>query len=114
MGLCHGLEVSHSPQHAHFLLLIIYSYCLQWLFILPIEIIAGAFTIGYWNEDLSKSIFVAIFLLAIVIINLFGVKTYGEAEYIFSLIKITAIVGFMYVIPSVINLNTNSPASSPS
>lgn len=89
-----------------------YSYCLQWLFILPIEIIAGAFTIGYWNEDMSKSIFVAIFLLAIVIINLFGVKTYGEAEYIFSLIKITAIVGFMYVTPPVINLNADSPASS--
>ncbi|KAF5557382.1 amino acid transporter AAT family [Fusarium phyllophilum] len=71
------------------------SYCLQWLFILPLEIIAGAFTIGYWNPDLTKSIFVAIFLSAIFIINLFGVKTYGEAEFIFSLIKITAIVGFI-------------------
>lgn len=114
MGLCYGLEVSHSPQYAHLLLLIIYSYCLQWLFILPIEIIAGAFTIGYWNKDLSKSIFVAIFLLAIIVINLFGVKTYGEAEYIFSLIKITAIVGFMYVTHAVVNFNANSPASSPS
>ncbi|KAJ4252886.1 histidine permease [Fusarium torreyae] len=72
-----------------------WNYCLQWLFILPLEIIAGAFTIGYWNPALSKSIFVAIFLLSIVIINLFGVKTYGEAEFIFSLIKITAIVGFI-------------------
>ncbi|KAI6777265.1 hypothetical protein HG530_001210 [Fusarium avenaceum] len=80
-----------------------WNYCLQWLFILPISIIAGAFTIGYWNEDLNKSIFVAIFLLAIVIINLFGVKTYGEAEYIFSLIKITAIVGFI-LLAIVINI----------
>ncbi|EWZ36048.1 AAT family amino acid transporter [Fusarium oxysporum f. sp. raphani 54005] len=72
-----------------------WNYCLQWLFILPLEIIAGAFTIGYWNPDLTKSIFVAIFLFAIVVINLFGVKTYGEAEFIFSLIKITAIVGFI-------------------
>jgi amino acid transporter len=73
------------------------SYCLQWLFVLPLEIIAGAFTIGYWNEAISRSVFVAIFLLVIVVINLFGVKTYGEAEFIFSLIKITAIVGFMLV-----------------
>ncbi|KAM0206844.1 hypothetical protein ACHAQI_008070 [Fusarium lateritium] len=80
-----------------------WNYCLQWLFILPIEIIAGAFTIGYWNEDLSKSIFVAIFLLAIVVINLFSVKTYGEAEYIFSLVKITAIVGFI-LLAIVINI----------
>lgn len=74
------------------------SYCLQWLFILPLEIIAGAFTISYWNEALSKSIFVAIFLLAIVIINLFGVKAYGEAEFVFSIIKVTAVIGFMYVL----------------
>ncbi|KAF4437919.1 putative amino acid transport protein GAP1 [Fusarium austroafricanum] len=80
-----------------------WNYCLQWLFILPLEIIAGAFTIGYWNKDLSKSIFVAIFLVAIVVINLFGIKSYGEAEFIFSLIKITAIVGFI-LLAIVINI----------
>nr|RBR02299.1 hypothetical protein FVER53263_10131 [Fusarium verticillioides] len=60
-----------------------------------LQMIAFGGAIGYWNPDLTKSIFVAIFLSAIVIINLFGVKTYGEAEFIFSLIKITAIVGFI-------------------
>lgn len=34
----------------------------------------------------------------IVVINLFGIKGYGEAEFIFSTIKVTAIVGFMYVL----------------
>lgn len=72
-----------------------HSYCLQWLFVLPMEIIAAAYTISYWNEGLSKSVFVAIFLLIIIIINLFGVKAYGEAEFIFSIIKVTAVVGFM-------------------
>jgi amino acid transporter len=71
------------------------SYCLQWLFTLPLEIIAGAFTITYWNEHIAKSVFVAIFLAAIFIINLFGVKAYGEAEFVFSIIKVTAIVAFM-------------------
>ncbi|KAL4732180.1 histidine permease [Fusarium chlamydosporum] len=80
-----------------------WNYCLQWLFVLPLEIIAGAFTIGYWNQDINKSVFVAIFLMTIVIINLFGVKTYGEAEFIFSLIKITAIVGFI-LLAIVINI----------
>ncbi|KAL3602204.1 histidine permease [Fusarium poae] len=80
-----------------------WNYCLQWLFVLPLEIIAGAFTIGYWNEAISRSVFVAIFLLVIVVINLFGVKTYGEAEFIFSLIKITAIVGFI-LLAIVINI----------
>ncbi|RGP74788.1 aat family amino acid transporter [Fusarium sporotrichioides] len=40
---------------------------------------------------------------SIVVINLFGVKTYGEAEFIFSLVKITAIVGFI-LLAIVINI----------
>lgn len=71
------------------------SYCLQWLFTLPLEILAGAYTISYWNESLPKAIFVAIFLITIVLINLFGIKAYGEAEFVFSIVKVTAIIGFM-------------------
>ncbi|CAG1972953.1 unnamed protein product [Fusarium graminearum] len=80
-----------------------WNYCLQWLFVLPLEIIAGAFTIGYWDETIDRSVFVSVFLLTIVAINLFGVKTYGEAEFIFSIIKITAIVGFI-LLAIVINI----------
>ncbi|KAF7553234.1 hypothetical protein G7Z17_g3778 [Cylindrodendrum hubeiense] len=72
-----------------------WNYCLQWLFTLPLEIIAGAYTISYWNESLPKSLFIGLFLSVIIIINLFGVKMYGEAEFVFSLIKITAIIGFI-------------------
>lgn len=31
----------------------------------------------------------------IITINLFGVKGYGEAEFIFAIIKVTAVIGFM-------------------
>lgn len=71
------------------------SYALQWLFALPLEVIAGALTVQYWNESLSKAVFVTIFLFIIAFINLFGIKGYGEAEFIFSTVKVTAIVGFM-------------------
>lgn len=57
--------------------------------------IAGALTVQYWNEHLSKAIFVTLFLVMIAVINLFGIKGYGEAEFIFSTVKVTAIVGFM-------------------
>lgn len=73
------------------------SYALQWLVALPLEVIAGALTVEYWNASLSKAIFVTIFLLVIAVINLFGIRGYGEAEFIFSTIKVTAIVGFMCV-----------------
>jgi len=73
----------------------IISYALQWLVVLPLEIIAASITVGYWNAGIHRAIFVTIFLALIVTINLFGVKGYGEAEYMFSIIKITAVVGFM-------------------
>jgi len=71
------------------------SYALQWMIVLPLEIIAASMTIGYWNAAISKSIFVFIFLLFIIVINLFGVKGYGEAEFAFAIIKVTAVIGFM-------------------
>ncbi|KAL2021904.1 hypothetical protein VTK56DRAFT_6499 [Thermocarpiscus australiensis] len=72
-----------------------WNYALQWVVILPIEIIAGSFTVGYWNPNLNKSLFVTLFLVAIVGINLCGVKGYGEAEFIFAIVKVTAVVGFI-------------------
>lgn len=68
---------------------------MQWLVILPLELIAGAYTINYWNDHLNKAIFVSVFFLVVIGINLFGVRGYGEAEFIFSIIKVTAVIGFM-------------------
>jgi yeast amino acid transporter len=71
------------------------SYALQWIVVLPLEIIAASVTISYWSPDLAKAIFVTVFLIAIVIINFFGVKGYGEAEFIFAIVKVIAVIGFM-------------------
>lgn len=56
-------------------------------------------TIGYWDEALTRAIFVTLFLVVIIAINMFGVKGYGEAEFIFSIIKVIAVISFMYVHP---------------
>ena len=62
---------------------------------MPLEIIAASITIEYWNSQVNKAIFVTIFLVIIVSINLFGVKGYGEAEFVFAIAKVTAVVAFM-------------------
>ncbi|KAK4129578.1 amino acid permease [Parathielavia appendiculata] len=72
-----------------------WNYALQWLVVLPLEIIAASITVGYWNSGLNQSIFITIFLFTIVVINLFGVKGYGEAEFVFAIVKITAVIGFI-------------------
>jgi amino acid transporter len=72
-----------------------WNYALQWLVVLPLEIIAASMTLDYWNVTVPKAVFVTIFLLIIAVINLFGAKVYGEAEFIFAIVKVTAIIGFM-------------------
>nr|prf TAP2 gene [Saccharomyces cerevisiae] len=62
-------------------------YVLQWFFVLPLEIIAAAMTVQYWNSSIDPVIWVAIFYAVIVSINLFGVRGFGEAEFAFSTIK---------------------------
>ncbi|KAH7022902.1 amino acid permease-domain-containing protein [Ilyonectria destructans] len=72
-----------------------WNYAMQWLIILPLEIIAASLTLSYWDESLTRAIFVSIFLFTIIFINMFGVKGYGEAEFIFSIIKVVAVIGFI-------------------
>lgn len=64
---------------------------------MPLELVSASITIEYWNKNISPAVFVTVFLIVISVINLFGVKGYGEAEFVFSMIKVIAVVGFMYV-----------------
>lgn len=72
-----------------------WCYVLQWLITEPLELVAASITINYWNPSVNPAVFVAIFYVVIVIVNLFGVKGYGEVESLFSIIKLAAIVGFL-------------------
>ncbi|KAJ5806358.1 General amino-acid permease GAP2 [Penicillium pulvis] len=72
-----------------------WNYALQWLIVLPLEIVAASITIDYWSPDVSNAAWVIIFWALIVAINLFGVRGYGEAEFVFAAIKVTAVIGFI-------------------
>ncbi|KAF2710526.1 general amino-acid permease-like protein GAP1 [Pleomassaria siparia CBS 279.74] len=81
-----------------------WNYALQWLVVLPLEIVAATFTIEYWNNGahINNNAWVALFLVLIVI-NLFGVRGYGEAEFFFAIVKVTAVIGFI-ILGIVINI----------
>ncbi|GMM27539.1 aromatic amino acid transmembrane transporter [Martiniozyma asiatica (nom. inval.)] len=72
-----------------------WNYALQWVIVMPLELVAASLTIKYWNDTINSAAWVVIFYAVIVFINIFGVKGYGEAEFIFSLIKVLAVVGFI-------------------
>lgn len=69
---------------------------MQWLVVLPLEIVAATLVLGFWtNNEINNNAWVSIFLVLIVVINLFGVKGYGEAEFVFSIIKVVAVIGWI-------------------
>jgi len=72
-----------------------WNYAMQWLIVLPLEIVAAAITVEYWQSPVNPAVWCTLFWLLIVSINLFGVKGYGEAEFVFSLIKVIAVIGFI-------------------
>ncbi|CAH2350748.1 general amino-acid permease Gap1p [[Candida] railenensis] len=84
-----------------------WNYALQWLVTMPLELIAASITIQYWNTSVNPTVFVAVFYVVICGINLFGVKGYGEAEYIFSIMKVCAVIGF--IILSIIIVSGGAP-----
>ncbi|KIW13534.1 hypothetical protein PV08_08722 [Exophiala spinifera] len=73
-----------------------WNYALNWLVTLPLELTAASITLSFWPgaEDVNPAAWVVIFWFAVVIINLFGVRGYGEAEFVFSIIKVVAVIGF--------------------
>lgn len=63
----------------------------------PLELTATSITVSYLPgaKDISPAVFVVIFWAVIVAINFFGVRGYGEAEFVFSIIKVIAVIGFI-------------------
>ncbi|KAJ1021441.1 hypothetical protein NDA13_005482 [Ustilago tritici] len=71
-----------------------WNYWYNWVIVLPAELSAAAVLMSYWS-DLSPAIWITIYLVIVVAINLLGTRAYGEAEFWFASIKIITIVGLI-------------------
>ncbi|KAK8070055.1 amino-acid permease inda1 [Apiospora phragmitis] len=75
-----------------------WNYCLQWITILPFEVVVASFTVDYWTQgSISPAVFITIFLVALVVINTFGGLGYAEEEFWSSFLKLTAIITFLVI-----------------
>ncbi|KAI1059007.1 hypothetical protein LB507_004093 [Fusarium sp. FIESC RH6] len=72
-----------------------WEYALSWLTVLPFELIAASRTIEFWRTDIHMAVWVSVFLVALTIVQIFGVRGYGEVEFVLSAIKIAACLGFI-------------------
>ncbi|EDO17916.1 hypothetical protein Kpol_1010p32 [Vanderwaltozyma polyspora DSM 70294] len=70
------------------------NYLVQWLVLLPLELVAASITIRYWNDKINSDAWVSIFYTVIGLLNMLDVKSFGETEFVLSFIKILAIIGF--------------------
>ncbi|CAF2039854.1 unnamed protein product [Rotaria magnacalcarata] len=72
-----------------------WNYAFNWLIVMPLESTAAGLVIRYWTGSVNIAVWITIFLIAILIINLFGVRGYGEVEFYVSIIKVIAVLGFI-------------------
>lgn len=69
--------------------------------VISLQLVVASFTIQYWQTEnnpaatVNPAAWVSLFYVAIVAINSIGVKGYGEAEFIMSLLKVLAVIGFI-------------------
>ncbi|KAF5485173.1 Amino-acid permease inda1 [Colletotrichum siamense] len=76
-----------------------WNYVFQWAIVLPLELTVCGLTINYWEgaREVSLAVWITVFWVAIIFINIFGTLGYAEEEFWSSLLKLSAICIFMIV-----------------
>ncbi|CCD22717.1 amino acid transporter BAP3 NDAI_0A05620 [Naumovozyma dairenensis CBS 421] len=80
----------------------VWLFFIQWLTVFPLELITASLTVKYWNDKINADVFIIIFYAFLLFIHFFGVKAYGETEFIFNSCKVLMVAGFI-ILSIVIN-----------
>lgn len=70
-------------------------YCYTWTIFLPSELSAISVLINLWNTSVNNAVWISVFLVAAVAINMLGSAAYGETEFWLSYLKIFLVVGLI-------------------
>jgi amino acid transporter len=74
-----------------------WNYWFKYIIVTPNNLTATSLVIQYWlpRTKVNPGVFIAIFLVVIVIINYVGVRYFGEIEFWLSSIKVVVIIGLI-------------------
>lgn len=74
-----------------------WTYWYSYAILVPSESTAAAMVLQYWvsNETVNIGVWIAIFWVIMVGINLTAVKFYGESEFFFGIVKLSCIIGLI-------------------
>ncbi|KAL1303054.1 hypothetical protein AAFC00_006502 [Neodothiora populina] len=74
-----------------------WNYFFKYVIVLPNNLTAAGIIIQYWRPDLNVAIWVTIFGVCIVALNVFHVRWFGEAEFWFSIVKVLVLAALLLV-----------------
>ena len=73
------------------------NYWYNWAVTIAVDLVAAQLVMSWWFPDTPGWIWSALFLGVIFLLNYISVRGFGEAEYWFSLIKVTTVIVFIIV-----------------
>lgn len=73
-----------------------WNYWFNWAITLAAELVAGALIMKYWFPDTPASVWSALFLVIIFVLNYLSTRSYGESEFIFASIKVITVLVFLF------------------
>jgi len=76
-----------------------WNYVFQWAIVLPLELTVAGFTVQYWEgaKAVNVGVFITVFYVFIILINIWGTLGYAEEEFWSSILKLSATVIFMII-----------------
>ncbi|ESK96929.1 dicarboxylic amino acid permease [Moniliophthora roreri MCA 2997] len=72
-----------------------WNYLMKYLIVTPNNINAAGVVIQYWTRSVHIAIWMVIFIAFIFVVNLLGVRVFGELEFWFSSIKVVTLIGLI-------------------
>lgn len=77
-----------------------YVYLFKYLILPANQLVAGSLTVQYWisKETMNPGIWIMIFLIIIVLVNILGVRFFGEIEFWLSSIKVVTCLGLILLL----------------
>ncbi|KAJ5112772.1 hypothetical protein N7532_000817 [Penicillium argentinense] len=70
-------------------------YWFSWASTFALELTATGLIIQFWEKSVPIAVFIAVFWVVIILLNLLPVSFFGETEFWLSSIKVLTVIGFM-------------------
>lgn len=86
------------------------NYLLMWLVSFPSELVGCSITISYWDNSINPAIWVAVFFVFVMFLNLFGARGFAETEFYMSIFKVVSL--FIFIIIGIVLICGGGPDST--